>query len=94
MVWLRFVSPEFVRDSAELALAEMIRGGTTAFNDMYFFPEALAEVTDRVGVRASLAMVLFDFPTSYATDVESYIGEACVWLCGRGCGCRLTWMFY
>ncbi len=34
----KWVNPEFVKDGTELAIAEMIRGGTTCFNDMYFFP--------------------------------------------------------
>ncbi|MDX1381153.1 MAG: amidohydrolase family protein, partial [Xanthomonadales bacterium] len=38
----RWVGPEFVRDGSELALAEMIRGGQTCFNDNYFFPEVTA----------------------------------------------------
>src|SRR5213594_3153399 len=49
MAWLRdhvwpaesrHVSPEFVYDGTLLACAEMLRGGVTCFNEMYFFPEA------------------------------------------------------
>ena len=36
------MGPEFVRDGAQLAMAEMMLGGTTRFNDMYFFPTRLA----------------------------------------------------
>src|SRR5258706_135506 len=39
----KHVSPQFVRDGAMLACAEMLRGGITCFNDMYFFPEAAVE---------------------------------------------------
>ena len=37
------VSEEFVRDGTELAIAEMIRSGTTTFSDMYFFPDAVPQ---------------------------------------------------
>ena len=39
----KHVSPDFVRDGSRLACAEMLRGGTTCFADMYFFPSATAE---------------------------------------------------
>jgi len=68
-----FVSETFVRDSAELGLAEMLRGGTTTCNDMYWFPEALAELVDRVGMRAVIGLIVIDFPTSYASSAEEYI---------------------
>ena len=40
-----FVSPQFVSDGSRLAMAEMIKGGITTFNDMYFFPDATAEAS-------------------------------------------------
>ena len=48
----RFVSEEFVRVGTELACWEMIRGGTTTFVDMYFYPDIIAEVASRCGMRA------------------------------------------
>lgn len=69
----QFVSDAFVEAGSALAIAEMIRGGTTCFNDMYFFPEATARVVDRSGIRASLGMVVIDFPTSWASDVNEYL---------------------
>lgn len=39
-IWVlenKWMSEEFVRDGTDLAIAEMLRGGTTCFNDMYFF---------------------------------------------------------
>jgi 5-methylthioadenosine/S-adenosylhomocysteine deaminase len=47
----KWVSHEFVRDASFLAIAEMIRGGTTCFNDMYFFLQATAEAADIAGIR-------------------------------------------
>jgi 5-methylthioadenosine/S-adenosylhomocysteine deaminase len=43
-----------------LACMEMIRTGTTAFNDMYFFMEKAAEAVDRSGIRATLAYGFID----------------------------------
>ena len=49
---VRFVDEEFVRVGTELACVEMIRGGTTTFVDMYYFPDVIAEVAERCGLRA------------------------------------------
>jgi 5-methylthioadenosine/S-adenosylhomocysteine deaminase len=56
------VDEEFVRAGARLGLAEMIRGGTTTFCDMYYFEDAIAEETERAGVRGLLGETLIDFP--------------------------------
>ena len=69
----RWVSDAFVEAGSELAIAEMIRGGTTCFNDMYFFPDATARVVDQSGIRASLGMIIIDFPSAWADNVEEYI---------------------
>ncbi len=68
----QFVSDHFVEDGSKLAIAEMLRGGTTCFNDMYFYPEATARVVEQSGIRASLGMTIIDFPTSWASSVEEY----------------------
>lgn len=59
----RFVDADFVRAGSRLALAEMIRGGTTTFADMYFFEDEVAEASVKAGLRAVLAPALMDFPT-------------------------------
>ena len=69
----RWVDPGFVRDGAGLALAEMLRGGTTCFGDMYFFPEVTAEAARQAGVRAVLGMIVFDFPSPWGSGPEEYI---------------------
>ncbi|HEX8559027.1 MAG TPA: amidohydrolase [Pyrinomonadaceae bacterium] len=56
------VTEEFVRAGAQLALAEMIRGGTTTYCDMYYFEDAIAEETERAGVRGLLGETVIDFP--------------------------------
>jgi 5-methylthioadenosine/S-adenosylhomocysteine deaminase len=70
-----FVSESFVRDSAELGLAEMLRGGTTTTNDMYWFPEALTALVDKVGTRAVIGIVSIDFPSAYASGFDEYISK-------------------
>ena len=69
----KWVDPEFVKDGTELAIAEMIRGGTTCFNDMYFFPDQTAEVCSQVGMRVVVGLILIDFPTAWAKDADDYI---------------------
>lgn len=71
----RHVSAAFVRDGTLLACAEMLRGGITCFNDMYFFPEAAAEAAHSLGMRAVLGMVVIEFPTAYATDADDYLSK-------------------
>jgi 5-methylthioadenosine/S-adenosylhomocysteine deaminase len=58
----RNVTEEFVRTGTRLGLAEMIRGGTTTFCDMYYFEDAIAEETARAGVRGVLGETVIDFP--------------------------------
>jgi 5-methylthioadenosine/S-adenosylhomocysteine deaminase len=71
----KWVSPEFVRDGTMLAVAEMLRGGTTCFNDMYFFPEATALVARDLGIRAVIGLIVLDFPTAYAQSPEEYLDK-------------------
>ena len=59
----RFVTHEFVRIGSELACWEMIRGGTTTFVDMYFYPEEIASVVDRCGLRAVIGAPHIDYPS-------------------------------
>ncbi|MGH8624816.1 MAG: TRZ/ATZ family hydrolase [Gammaproteobacteria bacterium] len=74
----KWVSAEFVRDGALHAVAEMLRGGTTCFNDMYFFPDETARVASEAGIRACVGLILIDFPSPWATDAQDYFrkGEA------------------
>lgn len=68
----RHVSETFVRDGSLLAAAEMLRGGVTTCNDMYFFPDAAAQAFERAGMRAVLGVTVIDFPTPYAADADDY----------------------
>jgi 5-methylthioadenosine/S-adenosylhomocysteine deaminase len=56
------VNEGFVRAGTKLALAEMIRGGTTSFADMYYFEDAIADETYKAGVRGVLGETIIDFP--------------------------------
>ena len=69
------VSPSFVHDGTLLACAEMLSGGITTFNDMYFYPESTATASVKAGMRANLGLVVLEFPTQYANDAEDYIDK-------------------
>lgn len=71
----RWMSECFVRDGSDLAMAEMIRGGVTCFNDMYFFPEVTAQQTLRAGMRAVIGMIVIDFPSAWASCPEEYLDK-------------------
>jgi 5-methylthioadenosine/S-adenosylhomocysteine deaminase len=75
-IWPReanFVGPDFVYDGARLAAVEMLLGGITCCNDMYFFPESGAQAFVETGMRAMLGMPVLDFPTPYAADPDGYL---------------------
>ena len=69
------VSDAFVRDGSLLAAAEMLAGGVTTVNDMYFFPGAAAEAFLQAGIRAVLGMIVLEFPSAYAVDADAYIAR-------------------
>ncbi len=75
-IWPReaqFVSPAFVADGVRLAAAEMLKGGVTCCNDMYFYPGAAGPAFVEVGMRALLGLPVLDFPTPYAADPDGYL---------------------
>jgi len=69
------LSEAFVRDGTLLAAAEMLVGGTTCCNDMYFFPQAAAEAYLDAGMRATLGMIVLEFPSAYAADADDYLAR-------------------
>jgi len=71
----RWVNEEFVHDGTQLAMAEMLRSGTTCFNDMYFFPDVTARAAAHCGMRASVGLIVLDFPTVWAHDADEYISR-------------------
>jgi len=69
----RWVSEEFVHDGTQMALLEMLRSGTTCFNDMYFFPEVTARAVTLAGMRACIGLIVIDFPSAWAENAEEYL---------------------
>ncbi|WP_027706484.1 TRZ/ATZ family hydrolase [Zooshikella ganghwensis] len=69
----QWVSAEFVHDGTQLAIAEMLRCGTTTFSDMYFFPEVAAKVALDAKIRSQISFPIMDFPTPWAKDPDEYI---------------------
>ncbi len=69
----KHASAQFVYDGSLLACAEMLRGGITCFNDMYFFPEMTAQAALDAGMRAAVGIILIEFPTAYASDSQDYL---------------------
>lgn len=71
----RFVSEDFVYQGTQLAIAEMIRAGTTCFADMYFFPEASARAATEAGIRVQLAAPVIDFPNPWSANADEGISK-------------------
>ncbi|HKJ76363.1 MAG TPA: TRZ/ATZ family hydrolase [Gammaproteobacteria bacterium] len=69
----RWISAEMVHDGSQLAVAEMLRGGVTCFNDMYFHPDVAARAASQAGMRAVVGLIVLDFPTPWAADAEEYL---------------------
>jgi 5-methylthioadenosine/S-adenosylhomocysteine deaminase len=71
----QMVSQEFVYDGTLIACAEMLRGGTTCFSDMYFFGEDAARAAVKAGMRAAIGMITIEFPSAYAADAHDYLAK-------------------
>jgi 5-methylthioadenosine/S-adenosylhomocysteine deaminase len=71
----RLVNEGFVRDGTLIAGAEMLRGGITCFNDMYFYPEAAARSALEAGMRAALGIIVIEIPSAYASDAQDYLSK-------------------
>lgn len=71
----RWADDRFTRDGTELAIAEMIRGGTTCFNEMYFFVDEIADAVDRTGMRACVGITVIDFQTAWARNFREYLDK-------------------
>ena len=71
----KHVSPQFVYEGTLLACAEMLRGGITCFNEMYFYPAEAGRAALDMGMRAALGLFVVDAPTAYATDADDYVAK-------------------
>lgn len=72
----KWVGTDFVRDGVNLAIAEMLKGGTTCYADMYFYGEDAAIASVSAGVRNVSFTSVLDFPTNYASSANDYITKA------------------
>ena len=70
------IGPGFVADGVTLAIAEMLRGGTTCCNENYFFPDVQAATYKRHGFRARVGLPVIDFPTAWASSDDEYFERA------------------
>lgn len=71
----RAMSAAYVRDGVELAVAEMLRGGTTCCNENYFFPDVQAATYRRLGFRAMVGLPVIEFPTAWAASRDEYFDK-------------------
>jgi 5-methylthioadenosine/S-adenosylhomocysteine deaminase len=69
------MSPAFIADGCELAVAEMLRGGTTCCNENYFFPDVQAATYRRLGFRAVVGIPLIEFPSAWASGPAEYLDK-------------------
>ncbi|HET6588504.1 MAG TPA: amidohydrolase family protein, partial [Oleiagrimonas sp.] len=85
MTWLKehiwpvegaVMGPEFIRDGTELAVAEMLRGGTTCANENYFFPDVIAATYKRLGFRACVGLPVIEFASPWAKTQDEYFERA------------------
>ncbi len=87
----RFVGPEFVADGTRLAIAEMLRAGTTCFNDNYFFPDVMADVSIETGIRACIGLPVMEMATAWAQSTDEYLTKAKNLLVDRETHPEISW---
>lgn len=75
-----FISEDFIADGTQLAMAEMLRTGTTTFSDMYFFPEIVAQMAHDAGMRAQVCFPLLDFPTPWGAGPDEYLSKGAAFI--------------
>lgn len=71
----QWVGPDYVRAGSELAIAEMLTGGTTCFNDNYFFPDVTAATAIKAGMRAVVGLPMISLPTAWAQSEDEYFSR-------------------
>ncbi len=68
-----WTKPDSISAGTDLALLEMIRTGTTCFQDMYFYPNVVAARAESAGMRANVGMIVIEFPTAWANSADEYL---------------------
>lgn len=86
------VCPDSIRDGVRLAIAEMIRGGTTCYNDHYFFPLECEEVTIEEGMRGCIGLVMMNVSNQYAQNEDGYYQKAVNALNNRSRHPLISWL--
>jgi 5-methylthioadenosine/S-adenosylhomocysteine deaminase len=71
----KWISENFIRDGSLLACAEMIKSGTTCFNDMYYFPDIVGQIADNCHMRSNLSFPILEFPSIWAQNADEYINK-------------------
>ncbi len=71
----KFMDANAIELGSELAIAEMLRGGITCFNDLYFFPQHTAKIATNIGIRATLGLPIMDVPTLWAKDSQESLDK-------------------
>lgn len=71
----RWMDAEYVRDGAELAIIDMLTGGTTCFGDLHPFPEVTAHAAADAGMRASICLPVLDRPSLWAGSTDEYFAK-------------------
>lgn len=72
----KWVGHDFVRDATEFAIAELLRSGTTCFNEMYFFMNDTAKAAEKAGIRGKIGAHVITFPTNWAKDLNEELEKA------------------
>ncbi len=72
----RCLNEAFVRDGTKLAIGEMIRSGTTCFNEHYFFPGVMAQVAEQAGIRARIGVLLMEAQNPWTSTLQEAMDEA------------------
>jgi 5-methylthioadenosine/S-adenosylhomocysteine deaminase len=72
----KWLSRDFISDAVGLACLEMLKGGVTTYNDMYFYEDAAGKATKKIGMRAVLGAGILDFPTKSARTSQECFANA------------------
>lgn len=72
----RWISEGFVRDGADLAIAEQLLNGVTCFSDMYFYPEVMCQQVHHSGIRAVINVPVMDFEVPGIRGADDAIRQA------------------
>lgn len=84
------LNDELVYLGSKLAMAEMIKTGTTTFNDMYFYMEETAKAVDESGMRAVLGYGMIDLFDEEKMKSELKVSEQLIKNCHNTCDNRIT----